>query len=198
MERTFSRQFFRKSDSLKVVNSTIEGEQMEISQRIKLERQTLKWTQEELADKIFVSKRTISNWETGRTVPDIESVLRLAKVFHVSLDDLLLEDSTVVNEIKRREEIVNLSWVYFIGPVLTAILLIVMMYSLPEMSNTGAVSFISAASLTNFFTLCVFKGKIAQLKVNEEKFKKELKQMKILGIVTIILTCLFTIALHFI
>lgn len=33
---------------------------MEISQRIKLERQTLKWTQEELADKIFVSKRTIS------------------------------------------------------------------------------------------------------------------------------------------
>ena len=169
---------------------------MEISQRIKLERQTVKWTQEELADKIFVSKRTISNWETGRTVPDIESVLRLAKVFHVSLDDLLLEDSTVVNEIKRREEIVNLSWVYFIGPVLTAILLIVMMYSLPEMSNTGAVSFISAASLTNFFTLCVFKGKIAQLKGNEEKFKKELKQMKILGIVTIILTCLFTIALH--
>ena len=73
-----------------------------------------------------------------------------------------------------------------------------MMYSLPEMSNTGAVSFISAASLTNFFTLCVFKGKIAQLKDNEEKFKKELKQMKILGIVTIILTCLFTIALHFI
>lgn len=53
---------------------------MEISQRIKLERQTVKWTQEELADKIFVSKRTISNWETGRTVPDIESVLRLAKV----------------------------------------------------------------------------------------------------------------------
>lgn len=143
---------------------------MEISQRIKLERQTLKWTQEELADKIFVSKRTISNWETGRTVPDIESVLRLAKVFHVS----------------------------FIGPVLTAILLIVMMYSLPEMSNTGAVSFISAASLTNFFTLCVFKGKIAQLKGNEEKFKIELKHMKILGIVTIILTCLFTIALHFI
>ena len=143
---------------------------MEISQRIKLERQTLKWTQEELADKIFVSKRTISNWETGRTVPDIESVLRLAKVFHVSLDDLLLEDSTVVNEIKRREEIVNLSWVYFIGPVLTAILLIVMMYSLPEMSNTGAVSFISAASLTNFFTLCVFKGKIAQkrTKTNED------------------------------
>jgi Predicted transcriptional regulators len=171
---------------------------MEISQRIKVERQTAKWTQEDLADKIFVSKRTISNWETGKTVPDIESILLLAKVFHVSLDDLLFENSVVVKEIKRKEEIVNLSWVYFIGPVLTAILLIVMMYSLSEMSNTGVVAFIGAVSLSNLFTLCVFKGKLAQLKGNEEKFKKELKQMKMVGIVTLILACLFTIALHFI
>lgn len=38
---------------------------MEIGQRIKIERQAAKWTQEQLADKILVSKRTISNWETG-------------------------------------------------------------------------------------------------------------------------------------
>ena len=47
---------------------------MEISQRIRSERQAAEWTQEQLADRIFVSKRTISNWETGKTIPDIESV----------------------------------------------------------------------------------------------------------------------------
>lgn len=171
---------------------------MEINQKIKTERQAAEWTQEQLADKIFVSKRTISNWETGRTVPDFESVLRLAKVFHVSLDDLLFENSAVVKEIKRKEKILNLSWVYFIGPVLTAVLLIITMYTLSEMSNTGVVAFIGAASLANLFTLCVFKGKLAQLKGNEEKFKKELKQMKIVAIVMVILACLFMTALHFI
>lgn len=65
---------------------------MEISQRIKSERQAVEWTQEQLADRIFVSKRTISNWKTGKTIPDIESVLRLSTIFKLSLDDLLVED----------------------------------------------------------------------------------------------------------
>lgn len=169
---------------------------MEISQRIKTERQTAEWTQEQLADKIFVSKRTISNWETGKTVPDIDSVLRLAKIFAVSLDDLLLENSTVVKEIQRKEKIANLSRVYFIGPVATALLLIGLMYSLSEISNTGVIAFITAALLTNFFTMCVFKEKLAQLKGKEEKFKKEMKQMKIVGTVMVVLACLFMIALY--
>ena len=92
---------------------------MEIGQRIKIERQAAKWTQEQLADKILVSKRTISNWETGRTLPDIESVLHLSKVFQVSLDDLLVEDSAVVNEIQRKEELANIAGLYYVGPVLT-------------------------------------------------------------------------------
>lgn len=171
---------------------------MEISQRIKIERQTAEWTQEQLADKIFVSKRTISNWETGKTVPDIESVLRLAKVFHVSLDDLLLENSVVVKEIKRKEEIANLSWVYFIGPVLTGIILMVMMYSLSAVSNTGAIAFIAAALLSNFFTMCVFKEKIARLKGKEEDFQRQMKKMKIVAVGTVITMCVFIVVLHFI
>lgn len=101
---------------------------MEINQKIKTERQAAEWTQEQLADKIFVSKRTISNWETGKTLPDIESVLRLAKVFQISLNNLLVEDSAVVKELKRKEELANISGIYYLGPVLTGVILILLMY----------------------------------------------------------------------
>ncbi|MBO0456504.1 helix-turn-helix transcriptional regulator [Enterococcus hulanensis] len=171
---------------------------MEISQRIKMERQAAKWTQDQLADKIFVSKRTISNWETGRTVPDIESVLHLSKVFQVSLDDLLVADSAVVKEIKRKEKIANLTGLYYIGPVLTGIILILMMYLPSAIVHGGILYFVTAALLTNFITLTSFKWKIARLKGEEEKFHKEMKRTKIAGASVVVITCIFLIILYFI
>lgn len=171
---------------------------MEISQRIKMERQAAKWTQDQLADKIFVSKRTISNWETGKTVPDIESVLHLSKVFQVSLDDLLVTDSAVVKEIKRKEKIANLTGLYYIGPGLTGIILILMMYLSSAIVRGGLLYFITAALLTNFITLSSFKWKIAHLKDEEEKFHKEMKWTKIAGAGMVVITCIFLIILYFI
>lgn len=72
---------------------------MEISQMLKEKRKEYQLTQEQLAEKIFVSNKTISNWETGKTKPDIESLILLAKLFNLSLDNLLLEDSEMVKSI---------------------------------------------------------------------------------------------------
>ena len=46
---------------------------------------------------------TISNWETGKTTPDIDSLIRLADLFNLSLDNLLLEGSDIVENIKKIE-----------------------------------------------------------------------------------------------
>lgn len=62
-------------------------------------------TQEALSEKIFVSKKTISNWETGKTTPDLDSLIRLANLFDFSLDNLLLEGSDIVENIKKHSEI---------------------------------------------------------------------------------------------
>lgn len=51
-------------------------------------------SQEELADKIGVSRQTLSKYETGESLPDIEKCKLLADVFGVSIDDLLNYDST--------------------------------------------------------------------------------------------------------
>lgn len=50
-------------------------------------------SQEELADKINVSRQTLSKYETGESLPDVEKCKRLADVFGVSLDDLVNYDS---------------------------------------------------------------------------------------------------------
>ncbi|QQK08353.1 helix-turn-helix transcriptional regulator [Miniphocaeibacter halophilus] len=64
---------------------------MEIKNILKDRRKKLNLTQEQVAEKIFVSKKSVSNWETGRTTPDIDSLIRIAKLYDLSLDNLLLE-----------------------------------------------------------------------------------------------------------
>ena len=50
-------------------------------------------SQEELADKVGVSRQTLSKWETGESLPDIVRCRQLAEVFRVTLDDLVKYES---------------------------------------------------------------------------------------------------------
>ena len=53
----------------------MDATEMELAGQIKKHRQALGISQEALAEKIYVSRQTISNWETGRTYPDVQSLL---------------------------------------------------------------------------------------------------------------------------
>ena len=50
-------------------------------------------TQEALAEKLYVSRQTISKWELGETKPNIEQARDLAKIFNISVDELFDEES---------------------------------------------------------------------------------------------------------
>lgn len=78
-------------------------EDMEISSRIKHHRTTCGLSQEDLAEKIYVTRNTISNWETGRTYPDVQSLLLLSSLFSVSIDDLVQGDVEMLNETARAD-----------------------------------------------------------------------------------------------
>lgn len=65
---------------------------MELGRRIKEYRSAAQMTQEELAEKMFVSRQTISNWENDKSYPDIHSLLMLGNLFDVSLDILVKGD----------------------------------------------------------------------------------------------------------
>ncbi len=77
---------------------------MEISTQIKQQRMRLQLSQESLAEKVFVTRQTISNWETGKSYPDIQSLLLLSSLFDISLDQLIKGDADIMKEEIRATE----------------------------------------------------------------------------------------------
>lgn len=65
---------------------------MEVGNQIKKYRQSIKLTQEELAEKIYVTRQTVSNWERGKNYPDLNSLIMLCDLFNISLDILVKGD----------------------------------------------------------------------------------------------------------
>lgn len=65
---------------------------MELSKQIKKYRVEANLSQEELADKVFVSRQTISNWENDKNYPDIKSLVLMSEIFEVSIDNLIKGD----------------------------------------------------------------------------------------------------------
>lgn len=61
-----------------------------VGPRIRAHREALSMSQEELARACFVSRQTISSWENGKTLPDIQSLASLANIFDIALEDLAL------------------------------------------------------------------------------------------------------------
>ena len=71
---------------------------MELAKHIKEQRARLGMSQEALAEAIFVSRRTISNWETDRTYPDVQSLLLLSALFDTTVDELIKGDVSKMEE----------------------------------------------------------------------------------------------------
>lgn len=71
---------------------------MELNKQIKRYRMELKLSQEELADKIYVTRQTISNWENAKNYPDIHSLLLMSSLFGVTLDQLIKGDLDMMKQ----------------------------------------------------------------------------------------------------
>lgn len=78
---------------------------MEIGKQIKKYRTDRKLSQEALAERIFVSRQTISNWENDKNYPDMKSLLLLSSLFNVSLDILVKGDLEEMKKEIKKEEI---------------------------------------------------------------------------------------------
>ena len=78
---------------------------MEIGKQIRKYRTELKLSQDDLADKVYVTRQTISNWENDRNYPDVRSLVLLSNVFGVSLDILVKGDLEQMKELINEEDI---------------------------------------------------------------------------------------------
>lgn len=80
---------------------------MEIGKKLKAARQSTGLTQEQAAERLFVSRQTISNWENEKTYPDIVSVVKLSDLYSISLDELLKGDAKMLEHLEESTDIVK-------------------------------------------------------------------------------------------
>lgn len=77
---------------------------MDIGNQIRERRARLGLSQDELAQKLYVSRVTISHWETGKTLPDVQSMLLLANLFDTTIDELVRGDVDEMREMVKKSE----------------------------------------------------------------------------------------------
>lgn len=85
-------------------------------------------TQEELADKVYVTRQTISNWENNKSYPDIHSLLLLSSLFDISLDQLIKGDIDIMKEEIKEAELQKFNRY---GTIFTTLLMITMISCVP-------------------------------------------------------------------
>ena len=77
---------------------------MELAEQIKQRRIERGMSQEDLAERIYVSRQTISNWENDKTYPDVQSLLLLSVLFDTTVDELIKGDVKAIEEIVNSKE----------------------------------------------------------------------------------------------
>ena len=133
---------------------------MDIGLQIKKFREQQKISQEELALKIFVSRQTISNWETNKSCPDIKSLITLSNIFNVSLDNFIKEDIKEMKEIVEKATIKKFN---VISVVFLIELIVVAVSAYPLFSIKGNIGIVIWLCL---FTITLYTAS------KIEKFKK--------------------------
>ncbi len=77
---------------------------MNLAEKITSLRKQKGWSQEELASQLGISRQSISKWESGSSIPDIENIIFLSKIFGVSTDYLLKNDDALNEEADETSE----------------------------------------------------------------------------------------------
>ena len=141
--------------------SMLGGEEMELGKQIKKHRQEVQLSQEELAERVYVSRQTISNWENDKSYPDVNGLVLLSETFQISLDNLIKGDIEVMKDVIQKEEIEKMNRY---GKIYTIMLI------------TTAVSAVPLFMLLGVWALipwCIIWGISMYFAIMLEKIKKD-------------------------
>ena len=156
-------------------------------------------TQDELAEKIYVTRTAVSKWESDRGYPSIDSLKAISKFFSVSIDDLLSSDEvlTIAEEDNKQQETRFKDLVYALLDLCIAMLLFLPFFA----ENNGVIRSVSLIALDGvqpylkaaYFTVVIgmfFAGVLALALQNCEKefwLKNKTNISLMLGTVSVLL-----------
>lgn len=132
---------------------------METGKQIRKYRSEAGLSQEMLAEKIYVSRQTISNWENDKSYPDINSLLRLSEVFHVSIDILIKGDVEKMKEEIRQEDRQKFEADSKIYTMLFAVLIFTPIPLVHYLNYAGIAIWLALLGITMWFAFRIEKEK---------------------------------------
>ncbi|MDE6408225.1 MAG: helix-turn-helix domain-containing protein, partial [Anaeroplasmataceae bacterium] len=80
---------------------------MNVGEKLKNARLSQGLTQDELAEKLKITRQTVSNWENSKSYPDVLQIIQLSELYSMSLDELVKEDEKMVRHLEKSTNIVQ-------------------------------------------------------------------------------------------
>ncbi|RIW34029.1 XRE family transcriptional regulator [Bacillus salacetis] len=149
---------------------------MVFSEKLKTERKNKGWSQEELAEQLFVSRQSVSKWENGQNYPSIEVIIRLSDLFGITIDELLRSDEELQEKVIKDSKQLAYPKVKFFFDVLFLIgfVLLVMKIGVLLLNKflSFDITFIGGSFLWNFGPLILMVGGGIGSGAVKEKYKE--------------------------
>ena len=102
---------------------------MRIADKIKNARIQKGYTQEQVAENLLVSRQTISNWENGKSLPDIISIIKMSELYELSLDEMMKGDKALLKKVERdvgavkaEKKFIKFAWISIVIAIILMIL----------------------------------------------------------------------------
>ena len=159
---------------------------MKIEDKLLKLRKEKRLSQEEVAEKLNVSRQTVSKWETGQSSPDLDKIIPLCELYEISSDELLTgkKYEEVIKEEKEYENMKAKGIGLSLGIYVLSIILFVFLISLAGVIVALGIFFLGVVLATTLFiyTCVMYKGK------NDMKFLKKLIKKIDSTVILVVLT----------
>ena len=128
---------------------------MEFGEKIQKLRSENKWTQEQLAEKLYVSRTAVSKWESGKGYPNIDSLKDIAKLFNITIDELLSNEEII--DIAKEENTTNIkgtnNLMYGLLDIISILFIFLPLYAQKSENFVYSVSLISTNDISNIIKI---------------------------------------------
>ena len=157
---------------------------MNIGKHLKTLREKNNLTQEQLADKLFVSRSNVSKCERNISLPDAETLLELSKIFNVSVDDILLgndknDSSGVLNIYKQIEKQKKVMLIICVSSII--IILLFLIYYFLSFYNSNKIFLVNGYGNESYFNngIIIYTKEKEYLSLGKINSKKDILRMKL-------------------
>ena len=173
---------------------------MEFGEKIQKLRNENKWTQEQLAEKLYVSRTAISKWESGKGYPNIDSLKDIAKLFNKTIDELLSSEEII--DIAKKENTSNIkrtnNLIYGLLDIISVLFIFLPLYAHKTENFVYSVSLISTNDISSIIkalyivilSILSLIG-IAELIMNFVDNKKIQRIVNVISLIVEIISILF-------